>query len=221
MQTERDRNRTRRPAVTCRARRCRGDGGAIIAEAALLTPFFITLMFGMLEFGGAFRDYLTVSSSTSAAARQAAVQGNAPYADWYILHTIVTASAAMPLSQINYVVIYKANATGTSPPAGCLTSGSTGSGAPSYNSACNRYTNADLLTAVGTAPPTSWTTSGPYAPSQNWPSTQRYVLLASPGPDYVGVYINATHPWITGLFGSTITMTNNTVAQIEPQKLSS
>ncbi len=127
----------------------------------------------------------------------------------------------MPLSQINYVVIYKGNALVTAPPSNCLTAGSAGSGAPNYTNACNRYTYNDLLTATGTAPPVSWTTSGPYPASTNWPSSGRYVLLASPGPDYVGVYINATHPWITGLFGSKITMTSNTVAQIEPQKLSS
>ena len=56
MRTERDwRSRARRPEPTGRGRRLRGDGGAIMAEAALLTPFFITLVFGMLEFGGAWR----------------------------------------------------------------------------------------------------------------------------------------------------------------------
>ena len=66
MQTERDRTRTRRRRRDRAAPvGCHGDGGAIIAEAALLTPFFITLLFGMLEFGGAFRDYLTLANGTS------------------------------------------------------------------------------------------------------------------------------------------------------------
>ena len=63
-------------------RRLHGDRGSIIAEAALLTPFFITLLFGMLEFGGAFRDYLTVANASAAAAREGAIQGNNSTADW-------------------------------------------------------------------------------------------------------------------------------------------
>ena len=49
--------------------------GSIIAESALLVPFFVLLLFGMLEFGGAFRDYLTLSNGATTGARQAASPG--------------------------------------------------------------------------------------------------------------------------------------------------
>ena len=38
-------------------------------------------------------------------------------------------------------------------------------------------------------------------------------------PDYVGVYIEIIHPYITGLFGSSITHDKTTVIKIEPQSL--
>ncbi|MGZ4729871.1 MAG: TadE/TadG family type IV pilus assembly protein, partial [Acidimicrobiales bacterium] len=68
-----------------RRRRFHGDDGSIIAESALLVPFFVLLLFGMLEFGGAFRDYLTLSNAASTGARQAGIQGNAASADWNII----------------------------------------------------------------------------------------------------------------------------------------
>src|SRR5215204_6217762 len=81
-------------------RRFHGDDGSIIAESALLVPFFVLLLFGMLEFGGAFRDYLTLSNAASTGARQAGIQGNSASADWNIILAIKEASGAMPLGQI-------------------------------------------------------------------------------------------------------------------------
>jgi Flp pilus assembly protein TadG len=215
MRTERDNCIIRRSSSARRApSRLRGDGGAIMAEAALLTPFFVMLLFGTLEFGGAYRDYLTSSYATATAARQSAVQGNTALADWYILNSLKNAAGAMPLSQINYVVVYKATAASTGPPSGCLTAGSAANN-------CNRFNATDLSNAnmgTGVSPPANWFTNTPDA--GNWPASGRSVLLSGP-PDYVGVYVNVTHPWITGLFGSNITLTSNTVAQIEPEKLSS
>src|SRR4051794_27354160 len=86
--------------------RFRGDDGSIIAESALLVPFFVLLLFGMLEFGGAFRDYLTLSNGATTGARQAAIQGNNASADWNIILAVKDSMRAMPLSQIKRIVIY-------------------------------------------------------------------------------------------------------------------
>jgi len=210
MGEERVRSRVRRDAVTPAPRRLHGDGGSIIAEAALLTPFFITLMFGMLEFGGAFRDYLTLANGTASAARQAAIQGNSPVADWQILYSIEKSTLAMPFSQIQSVVIYKGAADSSSPAANCT----------SLNQ-CNTYNATDLasMKACGTAPCGAWALNT-YPAELTWNATTRQVLVNGP-PDYVGIYVTISHPWITGLFGNSLTMKSNNVAQIEPQKLSS
>jgi Flp pilus assembly protein TadG len=237
MRSDRQRKRVERGDALTRPARFRGDRGAVIAEAAFIAPFFFTLIFGMLEFGGAFRDYLTTSNGTVAGARVAAIQGNNPAADWYILNQIKTATGAMPFSQINYVIIYKAKNTDTGPPSGCLSSsngtGGTGKTAtPPYVGACNKYSQSDLTAAalgVGNTPPASPASNdwldGVVADQTKWPASDRDVLVTSAtnpdGPDYIGVYISTTHPWITGLFGNSITLTSNTVIQLEPQKLSS
>jgi hypothetical protein len=188
-----------------------------MAEAALLTPFFLTLLFGMLEFGGAFRDYLTLANATSIGARQAAIRGNATDADWWILKSIKDASQAMPWSQVQQVVIYNADppAAGSAPlnapPAACLTSGQPG--------VCNTYSAGDLASFPSTES-LAWQ-QGTATDQGNWTGANRYVLVAPPGPDYVGIYVKVVHLWITGLFGSSKTLTNNTTSQLEPQKLSS
>ncbi len=209
MPEERVRSRVRRD-VSPAPRRLHGERGSIIAEAALLTPFFITLLFGLLEFGGAFRDYLTVANASAAAAREGAIQGNSATADWQILHSIQVASAAMPFSQILSVVIYKGSATASKPLSTCTSAGT-----------CNTYTAADLASAkaCGITPCGGWATNT-YTAETTWLSTTRNVLVNGP-PDYVGIYITVNHPWITGLFGHSITLTSNNVAQIEPQKLTS
>src|SRR6478672_11639736 len=77
-------------------RRFHGDDGAILAEAALITPFFILILFGIVEFGGAFRDYQTVSNGASQGTRTAAIQGNASGADWSILQAVIKGANAIP-----------------------------------------------------------------------------------------------------------------------------
>lgn len=193
------------------ASRLRGDDGSVLAEAALLTPLFIVLLFGVLEFGGAFRDYLTLGNTSLAGTRQAAIQGNAATADWNIVQAVKGASNAMPLSQINMVVVYKAAGPTTPVPAACLTA--------SQLNSCNRYTQTELqLTTM----PGTWANCT--GPDQYYCPTTRNVLAPNAatnpnGPDYVGVYVQITHPWITGLFGSKIIMSDTSVTRLEPQKL--
>ena len=54
----------------------------------------------------------------------------------------------------------------------------------------------------------------------NWCPNTRSVSL-DVGVDYIGVYIKVSHPWITGLFGNTITLQQVSVIQLEPQQLTS
>ncbi|HEY5155693.1 MAG TPA: TadE/TadG family type IV pilus assembly protein, partial [Acidimicrobiales bacterium] len=91
----------------------------MIAEAALVTPLFILLLFGALEFGGAFRDYLTLSNGSLAGTRMAAIQGNAADADWNLVQAVKKSMNAMPLYQIQKVVVYRLSPVAASnPPAG-------------------------------------------------------------------------------------------------------
>ncbi|MEZ5208794.1 MAG: pilus assembly protein [Acidimicrobiales bacterium] len=57
------------------ARRCSGDQGVAIIEAALIMPVFLVLVFGIFEYGVVFRDYLTAADATAEAAKIAPSRG--------------------------------------------------------------------------------------------------------------------------------------------------
>lgn len=201
-------------------RRCRGDSGAVMAEAALVTPVFIFLVFGILEFGGSFRDYLTLNNGTQTGARRASIAANANDADWQILTTINREMAAMPQSQIQRIVVFHANGPTSAVPSACLSgsSGSPGSGTPLWTNACNVYVTPTWNTWVatdfgcGTVIP---------SPDRFWcPASRKYAATGTNGPpDYVGIYIQIKHKFITGLFGPDQTMNKSSIIQIEPQTL--
>ena len=213
MREERVRSRVRRDPAAGPARRLHGDGGTVLVEAVLLTPFFVFMLFGILEFGGAFRDNLTVANDVLIGTRQVAIQGNAADADWNVIQAIKKASQAIPLSEIQFIVIYKASGPTTPVPAACLT-GPVSSG----SNPCNWYGPTQIAETSNTLPE-NWLTCASGPSSSYCPST-RSVLTGSPGPDYVGVYIQVLHPWITGLFGTSINLHATSVAHLEPEKLS-
>lgn len=199
-------------------RRCADDGGAVLVEAALITPLFMLLLFGILEFGGLFRDYLTLSYTLTAAARTEAIFGNSLAADYETMLAIQTAFSATPLHQINYVVVWKAESPDDDVPEECKTIGRKIPNAddtietPEVGS-CNHFSTEQVQN-----PSESWTCTSSGSPIQHYcPSLRQTALNPSPGPDLLGVYMNITHPWVTGLFGEDITLTDQVVTKLEPQ----
>ena len=184
-------------------------------EAAILTPIFLVVLFGVLEFGSTFRDYLTLSNTATAATRQEAIQGANHQADWETLKAIKKASGAFPLSDINYVVVWKASGPNDKVPTACKTASQTvGTAAAPTAGSCNRFTVADINAANGA----SWTCAGS-DPIKYWCPTTRQVGLTSnggSGPDYLGVYVSMTHKYATGFFGRSITLTDSSITKLEP-----
>jgi hypothetical protein len=223
IETPRARPSRRRAPGLERPRRFQGDRGAILAEAAFVTPVFMVLMIGILEFGGAFRDYLTLNNATTAAARQASISANSADADYQILKAIKSQSKALPSSEILHIVVFHPATPTSSPTSGCI--GGTGSsgmtvGSLTYVDACNVYTATSL----------TWSSAssnfgcGATASDRYWcPTNRKFAETNTQGngpPDYVGIYIQIKHPYITGLFGSSITMSKTAIIKIEPQSLS-
>jgi Flp pilus assembly protein TadG len=68
-------NRTPARRGTGRApgRRARGERGAAMVELAIILPIFVVLVFGILEFGITYNNYIALRQGTREAARQAAV----------------------------------------------------------------------------------------------------------------------------------------------------
>lgn len=209
-----------------------------LVEAAFVTPVFFMLIFGVIEGGLYMNDYLGVSSATRAAARAASANGAIGQADMYTLVNLRRESAALSKKQIQYVVVYKANTFGAKPTATCQAG-------TSVAGVCNVYRQQDIDRAVAQAAEIDaqeaaesagqtrtldaskmWfgcLTTGPNAnqsPDRFWcPGTRvdQRSGNGGAGPDYVGVYVQATHPWMTKMFGSTTTIRDQSVIQIEPR----
>lgn len=64
------------PPPLLRARR--EEGGQALVEFALVLPLFVTLLFGIIQFGIAFNHYLVLTDAVRAGARTAAVSRTAP-----------------------------------------------------------------------------------------------------------------------------------------------
>ncbi len=118
-------------------RRRRGQRGAAIIEAAFVTPVFLLILFGILEYGLLFRDNLTTNNASQEGARAASVGGKASTADYLTLETIEHGIAAMGLERLNYVVVYNATVIGYELPDGHLCH-------TQSTADCNRYVAADF-----------------------------------------------------------------------------
>ena len=121
-------------------RKRRGQRGSAIIEAALVTPVFFMLIFGIMEFGMALRNYLAVSNATTEGARSASVLGRDREADFFVLQSIADGIEAMGLENVDYVVVFEADKINGAVPDACRTS--------SVDGLCNRYTRSDFFLAL-------------------------------------------------------------------------
>jgi hypothetical protein len=190
-----------------RRARARGDEGAVLVEAGIATLLFITVLFGVIEFGTSFFDYLTTANMTRAGARTGATMGQDLTSDYQILQKIKAAASSMPTANIQFIVVYKAASSGAPPTASCLTG--------SQTNVCNRYTAADFSKTLSQFGCDVGDPDLPYCPNK-----RKIGAGGSPTtgpPDYLGVYIKVVHPAVTGMFGSSFTFTDQTVIRVEAQ----
>jgi Flp pilus assembly protein TadG len=202
-----------------RRRRGARERGAVLVEAALLTPIVLLLVFGTMEMGYAFYGKLTVSHMSVAGARAASGGANDVLSDYNMLQAVEDSATGYSASDISLIVVYRAAAPDDRVPSACLTASVANS---SSVRGCNTYTGASLALAS-----TQFGCVGPPGPTTKidnyWcPTTRKTALLADAGhgpPDYVGVYVKAVHHNLFGLFGQSFTFTSDTVIKIEPRTL--
>jgi TadE-like protein len=185
-----------RPRARARAK---NERGAILVEAAFVLPVMILFVMAIIEFGLAFKDLQTVFTATRVGARTASAEPRQfGYAD-DVSNAIKSSLSAIPSSGWQELWVYKARADGK-PDSGNFSSCST----------CVRY---------------HWDGATWVKDQDTWPATgsgSQYACGgASPGPDALGVYLKVRHDMLTGFFGSTKTLTDNTVVRLEPLPISS
>jgi TadE-like protein len=192
------------------------ERGAVLVEAALVTPLLFLLLFGVIEFGYAFYGKLTVNNMSVVGARAASGSANDVLADDQVLVSVAGANTGISTSDIQLVVVYRATGPSDRVPTGCLTASVTNT---SSVRGCNRYVSSDLA-----RPSTDFGCVGPPGPALKvdrfWcPTDRKYALLGAPGPpDYIGVYVKANHRNLTGVLGGSVTFTTDTVMRIEPRQ---
>jgi Flp pilus assembly protein TadG len=203
-----------------RNRRRSGERGAVAVEAALVTPLLVLFVIGIIEFSLVMRDYVSVTSASRSGARIASANAgagpqfcdsgetgtqcadtSAPELAKLAANAIQTQSSALNKDAINYMLIYKANSKGFP---GSLTSWSSNPVTDCKNAgSCVEYT---------------WVKASDkfkYVPGNgSWASSTVNACVSN--SDSVGVYLNATHSYITKLFGSSITVSDRTIMRFEP-----
>lgn len=203
-----------------RARRRRGSRGAALVEMILITPILVMFAIGILEYGLAWRDSITISSTLRAGARVGSNAGHERLADYNTLLAVQAAVASIPNAQINKIVIFKSTDANGGVPANCLTTTAGGINGGVNGVQCNVYTGAQLASLSAssfgsTGSGASEACSGS-ALDRFWCPLGRETRQAV-GTHYFGVWMQVTHPYVTRIFpGTGITIRDSAIMRIEP-----
>ncbi len=201
--------------------RQRAESGSTVIETALVFPLLVLLIFGMIEFAFVMRDYAGVANSVRVGSRVAATGANAgaaacetgleappcapassPVLAQEAADAIQRGGSSMPGDNINYLLVYKANSAGFPGADGNTTMPTTCQGVTN----CVEFRWRDSLDAfryhVG-----SWSSVSISACFPGSPTNPMH---------RVGIYLDASHPMMTGLFGASIHLTDRAVMNFEP-----
>lgn len=195
--------------------RARGDRGAVLTEAALILPLLVVFLAGAFDFGMAWRQNAYHGAAIGGGLRQLATNGNGREADLFALQSYMAAMVNVRNTTPVKVVIYRSNSSGVPANASCLTTPASSSGA-GVSGACNIYNLYQLnnLTTANFGAATDTSCSGKW--DRYWCPLTRKALQGDP-PDFVGVYSEVTYTSFTKLWGSSFTLTDRAVMQIEPK----
>lgn len=198
-------------------KRARGERGAVALEAALTFPILLLILLGIIELTFLMRDHAVVVSDTRLGARIAStgsnagvgtcptgtgappcVPANVPALAQAAADAVQRAGSAMPVDQIEYLLVYKANASG-------------------YPGADSNQTMPTSCAGFSSCVMFKW------RPSENkfrynsgsWISSS--INACFPGNlDRVGIALSAKHKTFTGLFGSELVLKDHAVMNFEP-----
>ena len=168
-------------------------------EMAIVVPVLVLMVFGMLEFGIAFKDKLDMSHAVNQATRNATVLGTDDYADIEILRAL-DAGLKGDLGSIVHVDIFLAAVDGTP-----------------VDTKWDRYTPDG--SACGWSPcPDPALGTAVYGSPAGYKPCERDITLDSGGVDTIGVQVLYTHTWVTGVLGLPAQTWHETArARMEPE----
>lgn len=183
------------------------ERGATLIEAAVVLPILLLVVLGIIEFGLAFKDYLTVSYLSREGARIGALAGDDAEADCAIVTGLGDLITTHDLERLTRIEIYKADPD----------SGAQGS---DYNIA-TYVPGKDPTVCTVPADPVNdgWSFSQAGA---GWNPTSRDVSVGTTGGatlDILGVRVILVREWVTGFgpFSGTATVDESTITRMEPE----
>jgi hypothetical protein len=167
------------------------DRGVAAVEAAIITPIFLLLVFGIIEFGLVFKDQLAITSAVRAGARIASAEPRiATFADDAAAQ-VAQEGSALDMKDVKELWVYRADGSGHPQGAG----GTFGS----CSTDCIKYT---------------WSGSTFVKSGGTWDSTKQNACQGT--QDSVGVYLSFNHPGVTQTFFNAIGLSSYTVMRLEP-----
>jgi hypothetical protein len=187
-----------RAARRMRARIDAGERGAALVEAAILMPVVLLIVFGAIEFSSLFKDAATLSSAARSGGRTASAEprnGNMPIDT---AAAVSTALSSLPSGSPQQLFIYDATGSSSAP------------------SSCS----ANCVSFTWNAGSKSFVADGYDASSPpSWVKDQN--VCGGSGPwSRVGIWVKASHPFVTNLFGAGKTLTSNAIFRAEPLPVS-
>jgi hypothetical protein len=179
-----------------------GEGGASAVEAAIVTPIVMAMLFGIIELGFLFKDYLAAAGAVRAGVRMAsAMPRNATFAQAAADQVAIT-GGAINFKDVQELWIYKVE---PACPTCALSNKPVGFSSFSGCTTCVKFrwdTGLKEFVRTGTE---DWA-----AGSQNACST------STQHPDRIGVYIRLRHDAFTGLIFNTVTISETSIMSLEP-----
>jgi hypothetical protein len=162
-------------------------------EAAIITPVLMLLVFGIIEFGLAFKDQLAVTSAVRAGARIASAEPRFAGFATDAAGQVAREGGALNLTAVQELWVYRADSSGHPVGAG-----------GTFNSCatdCIHFT----WSAAG----------GQFAQSSgSWSPTSQDACQGE--QDSVGVYLKFRHAGVTQVFFSALGLHSYTVMRLEP-----
>lgn len=169
----------------------RDDRGIAAVEAAIVTPIFMLVVIGVIEFGLAFKDQLAVTSAVRAGARIASAEPRSATFATDAAAQVAREGSALDMKNVQALWVYQADASGHP----------VGSGGTFKTCA----TNCDMF---------GWNGSAFVQTGGSWNATTQNACQGT--QDSVGVYLSFKHPGVTQAFFSSLGLSSYTVMRFEP-----
>ena len=182
------------------------ERGATLVEAAISYGVLFLALFAVVEFGLAFKDWLSVSQATREGARAGATFGQDLSADILVLDGVEEALLPQGLKAGDQVRIFRAN-----------------NPAPSESTMYSYSPSFDCSDPTSIFPPgdcCNWSPCPEFGRTNYqvpaWNPQDRDIT--APVTDRIGVSIQFTHDWLTGFIGTgALNLSTTTDFQLEPQ----